>query len=87
MTMEETTESHLTNMESLGIDLDIDLQVSDLTELREIDNLLNEEMVAAISLLKALIPKLTHRQFRGALKTDICLGVGISQMISDLTRA
>ncbi len=36
-TLEETVESHLTNMESLGMDLTSKMQISDFTDLREID--------------------------------------------------
>ena len=36
-TLEETVQSHLRNMESLGIDVSLNMQISDFTDLREID--------------------------------------------------
>ena len=36
-TLEETVQSHLKNMESLGVDLSMNMQISDFTDLREID--------------------------------------------------
>ncbi|MCX8173955.1 MAG: signal transduction protein [Thermoplasmata archaeon] len=42
-TLEETVESHLKNMDSLGIDLSLKMQISDFTELREIDQVVPEE--------------------------------------------
>lgn len=42
-TLEETVESHLENMEAVGIPLSMNMQVSDLTDLREMDQLLGEE--------------------------------------------
>ena len=41
-TLEETVTSHLQNMESLGIDLSMNMQVSDFTDLREIDQMVGE---------------------------------------------
>lgn len=41
-TLEERVESHLENMEALGIQLSLNMQVSDLTDLREMDQLLAE---------------------------------------------
>ena len=41
-TLEETVGSHLKNMESLGIDLSMNMQMSDFTDLREIDQLVGE---------------------------------------------
>ncbi|MEM4263260.1 MAG: ATPase domain-containing protein [Thermoplasmata archaeon] len=38
-TLEETVDSHLKNMESLGVRLTTKMQISDLTDLREIDEL------------------------------------------------
>jgi KaiC/GvpD/RAD55 family RecA-like ATPase len=38
-TMEETVDSHVRNMESLGINLTKNMQISDLTDLREIDRM------------------------------------------------
>ncbi|HEY7589044.1 MAG TPA: ATPase domain-containing protein [Thermoplasmata archaeon] len=36
-TLEETVQSHLRNMESIGIDVSLNMQISDFTDLREID--------------------------------------------------
>ena len=36
-TLEETVQSHLKNMESLGVDLSLNMQISDFTDLREVD--------------------------------------------------
>lgn len=36
-TLEETVQSHVRNMESLGFDLSMNMQISDFTDLREID--------------------------------------------------
>src|SRR5438132_1583163 len=36
-TLEETVQSHLRNMESLGVELSMNMQISDFTDLREID--------------------------------------------------
>ncbi len=41
-TLEETVQSHLRNMESLGINLSLNMQMSDFTDLREIDTLVGE---------------------------------------------
>jgi len=41
-TLEETVASHLKNMESLGISLSLNMQMSDFTDLREIDQLVGE---------------------------------------------
>lgn len=41
-TLEETVDSHLNNMQSLGIDLSLNMQVSDITDLREIDQIVEE---------------------------------------------
>jgi len=42
MTLEEKVASHLKNMESLGIRLSLNMQVSDLTDIREIDDVITE---------------------------------------------
>ncbi|MFO7791448.1 MAG: ATPase domain-containing protein [Candidatus Saliniplasma sp.] len=42
-TLEETVDSHLANMESLGIDLSLNMQISDITDLREIDQIVEDE--------------------------------------------
>lgn len=41
-TLEETVHSHLKNMESLGIDVSLNMQISDFTDLREIDRVVGE---------------------------------------------
>jgi KaiC/GvpD/RAD55 family RecA-like ATPase len=38
-TLEETSESHLRNMESMGVKLSAKMQISDMTDLREIDQI------------------------------------------------
>lgn len=42
-TLEETVQSHLRNMESLGIDVSLNMQISDFTDLREIDAVVGPE--------------------------------------------
>jgi KaiC/GvpD/RAD55 family RecA-like ATPase len=42
-TLEESVDSHLENMEALGVNLSMNMQISDLTDLREIDQLLEED--------------------------------------------
>ncbi len=42
-TLEETVDSHLANMKSLGIDLSLNMQISDITDLREIDQIVDED--------------------------------------------
>ncbi len=42
-TLEETVQSHLKNMESLGVDLSLNMQISDFTDLREIDQVVGPE--------------------------------------------
>lgn len=42
-TLEETVQSHLKNMESLGIDVTLNMQISDFTDLREIDKVMEGE--------------------------------------------
>ncbi len=42
-TFEETVDSHLANMKSLGIDLSLNMQISDITDLREIDQIVEED--------------------------------------------
>ncbi|MFO8110862.1 MAG: ATPase domain-containing protein [Thermoplasmata archaeon] len=41
-TLEETVDSHLSNMKSLGMDLSLRMQVSDITDIREIDQIMEE---------------------------------------------
>ncbi len=42
-TLEETVQSHLRNMESLGVDLSLNMQISDFTDLREVDAVVSAE--------------------------------------------
>ncbi len=42
-TLEESVDSHLNNMESLGIDLSLNMQISDITDLREIDQIVGDD--------------------------------------------
>jgi KaiC/GvpD/RAD55 family RecA-like ATPase len=42
-TLEETAESHKKNMEALGLSLPKNMQISDLTDLREMDQLFSED--------------------------------------------
>lgn len=42
-TLEETAHSHLRNMESLGVDVAMDMQISDFTDLREIDEMMVDQ--------------------------------------------
>jgi len=42
-TLEESVDSHLNNMESLGIDLSLNMQISDITDLREIDQIIEDD--------------------------------------------
>src|SRR5256712_10851061 len=44
-TLEETVQSHLKNMESLGVDLSLNMQISDFTDLRDIDQVVGPEDV------------------------------------------
>ena len=54
-TLEETVDSHLTNIESLGVDLSLKMQISDLTDLREIDKATGEENMDYLSFLEKMI--------------------------------
>ena len=40
-TLEETVQSHLKNMESLGISLSLNMQISDFTDLRDVDQMVD----------------------------------------------
>ena len=42
-TLEESVASHLLNMESLGVDVSLNMQISDFTDLREIDQVVSPE--------------------------------------------
>ncbi len=55
-TLEEPVDSHLANMESLGIKLTRNMQVSDISDLREMDLILGEkEKVDYLSLIEKMI--------------------------------
>ncbi len=55
-TLEESVDSHLANMESLGISLSKNMQVSDISDLREMDLILGEkEYVDYLSLIERMI--------------------------------
>ncbi len=55
-TLEESVDSHLANMESLGINLTKNLQVSDISDLREMDLLMEEkEVVDYLALIEKMI--------------------------------
>ncbi len=55
-TLEESVDSHLANMESLGIKLTKNMQVSDISDLRELDLLLEEkESVDYLALIEKMI--------------------------------
>ncbi|MFQ5837932.1 MAG: RAD55 family ATPase [Thermoplasmata archaeon] len=41
-TLEETVQSHLKNMDSLGVEVSLNMQISDFTDLREIDQIMDE---------------------------------------------
>lgn len=43
ITLEETAESHLNNMSGLGMGVSPHIEISDLTDVRELDNLIEEE--------------------------------------------
>lgn len=54
-TLEETVESHLKNMESLGIHLSLNMQVSDLTDIREIDSVVGGESTNYLEFIENMI--------------------------------
>jgi len=54
-TLEESVESHLKNMESLGIHLALNMQVSDLTDLREIDEIVGGESTNYLEFIEKMI--------------------------------
>ena len=55
-TLEEPVDSHLANMESLGIKLTKNMQVSDISDLREMDMLMGEqEEVDYLSLIEKMV--------------------------------
>jgi KaiC/GvpD/RAD55 family RecA-like ATPase len=67
-TLEETVQSHLRNMESLGIDVSLNMQISDFTDLREIDAVVGPkdqtDYVAFIEKMIAHFKKLHGPKFR-----------------------
>ncbi len=67
-TLEETVQSHLRNMESLGIDVSLNMQISDFTDLREIDAVVGPEdqtdYVAFIEKMITHFKKLHGPKFR-----------------------
>ena len=67
-TLEETVQSHLRNMESLGIDISLNMQISDFTDLREIDAVVGPEdqtdYVAFIEKMITHFKKLHGPKFR-----------------------
>ncbi len=54
-TLEESVDSHLNNMESLGIDLSLNMQISDITDLREIDQIVDDEETDYIDFLETML--------------------------------
>ncbi len=55
-TLEEPVDSHLANMESLGIKLTKNMQVSDISDLREMDLLMGEQdMVDYLALIEKMV--------------------------------
>ncbi len=67
-TLEETVQSHLRNMESLGIDISLNMQISDFTDLREIDAVVGPndqtDYVAFIEKMITHFKKLHGQKFR-----------------------
>lgn len=57
-TLEETSESHIRNMESMGIRLTAKMQISDFTDLRELDQIQLDEEAAQDYVL--MIEKMVH---------------------------
>ncbi len=54
-TLEETVHSHLKNMETLGLEVSLNMQISDFTDLREIDQVLEDDQTDYISFLEKMI--------------------------------
>lgn len=54
-TLEETVESHLTNMKSLGVKLTRNMQISDFTDLREIDEVVDDESTDYVQFIEKMI--------------------------------
>lgn len=64
VTLEETVASHLRNMHGLGVDVSGNMQISDFTDLREIDQVvLSEEPTDYIAYLEKLIHH--HKELHG----------------------
>lgn len=81
-TLEETVQSHLTNMESLGIDVTLNMQISDFTDLREIDQVMEDaDKTDYLAFLEKMIAhyKRTHGK-RFSLFTLDSLGAVYSLM-------
>ncbi|MEE8183414.1 MAG: ATPase domain-containing protein [Thermoplasmata archaeon] len=57
-TLEESVTSHLKNMESLGVEISLNLQISDFTDLREIDQVVDES--EATDYLQFIEKMITH---------------------------
>lgn len=55
-TLEETVHSHLNNMETLGLEVSLNMQISDFTDLREIDQVMEQDdQTDYISFLEKMI--------------------------------
>ncbi len=67
-TLEETVQSHLRNMESLGVDISLNMQISDFTDLREIDAVVGPadqtDYIAFIEKMIAHFKKIHGPKFR-----------------------
>jgi KaiC/GvpD/RAD55 family RecA-like ATPase len=64
-TLEETAHSHLKNMESLGVEVSLNMQISDFTDLREIDQVVDEaNQTDYLEFIEKMIAhyKKTHRR-------------------------
>jgi len=54
-TLEETVDSHLTNMKSLGVKLTRNMQISDFTDLRDIDAVVDDEGTDYLQFIEKMI--------------------------------
>jgi len=67
-TLEETVQSHIRNMASLGVDVALNMQISDFTDLREIDQVVGPEdetdYVAFVERMIAHYKKVHGERFR-----------------------
>lgn len=62
-TLEESSQSHIDNMNSLGVEMSNNMQVTDLTDLREMDALLNpDEETDYIEFLEKMITTVKESQ-------------------------